>query len=215
MLQALRLALASRQSDDFLAEILADEIQAVRSDSRFYGYRIGHVLADTIDRIREGIIDDLSPRSPRRAAHLLRQLIRLDGHAFEHSDDSDDVIGEVIRQAVVDFGRAWAAVPEPDIEELATEVLTLFCNDAYGLHEGIIVAFRNALGPAGLDVLESLSRTQSTAAGSIDENRMASALQQIATARKLLSAPEAAAAASSISRGDLLSVNPGVGVKES
>ena len=115
-LQALRLARASTQSDDFLAQILVDEIQAVWSDSRFYDYRVGHVLADTIDRIREGIIDDLAPRSPRRAAQLLGQLIRLDSHAFEHSDDSDDVIGEVIRQAVVDYGQAGAVVLEPDIE---------------------------------------------------------------------------------------------------
>ncbi len=218
-LQALRLALASTQSDDFLAQILVDEIQAVRSDSRFYDYRIGHVLADSIDRIRECIIGDLSPRSPRRAAQLLGQLVRLDSHAFEQSDNSDDVIGEVIGQAVIDYGQASAAVPERDIAELALEVLTLFWNDAYGAHEEIIVAFRNALGPAGLDMLESLSRSRSMAAGRVDGNRMASTLQQITTARKLLSAsksaPDAAPDVSSICGENGPSANPGGGVEVS
>jgi len=218
MLQALRVALASTQSDDFLAQILVDEIQAARSNHRFYDDREGHTLADTIERIRESIAADLTSRSQTRAAHLLGQLIRLDGHAFEQSDDSDDVIREVIRQAVSDYGQAWAALQERNIDELSAEVLALFSNEADGVHEGIIVAFRHVLGTAGLDVLENLSRSRSAAAGTKDRDRMARALQQIATARALLaaskSAPEAIAADPGISGESPTSVNPAAGAKE-
>jgi hypothetical protein len=192
MLQALRLALASRQADDLLVQILADELEAVRSDRRFYTYREAHLLADQIDRIREGITGDLLPRSPRLAAHLLGQLIRLDFHAFEHSDESGDTIAEVIRQAVTDYGQAWAAAPERDINALAAEVLAVFSENSYGVHDDIIVAFRHALGRPGLDVVDQLTRARST----IDSrDRMAGALQQTATAREMLadseSTPEA------------------------
>jgi hypothetical protein len=145
MLQALRLALASHQTDGFLVQILADEIEAIRTDRRFHDYREAHLLATQMDRIREGITRDLLPRSPRSAACLLGQLIRLDGHAFEHSDEAGDSIAEVIKRAVTDYGRAWAAVPDRDINALAAHVLAVFSGNEYGVHDEIIVAFRHAL----------------------------------------------------------------------
>jgi hypothetical protein len=95
---------------------------------------------------------DLLPQSPRSAARLLGQLFRLDGHAFEHSDESRDAIAEVIRQAVTDYSQAWAAVSERDIDALPANVLAVYLGNAYGVHDEIIVAFGHALGRAGFDV---------------------------------------------------------------
>ena len=99
---------------------------------------------------------DLLPRSPRSAARLLRQLFRLDGHAFEHSDEFRDAIAEVMRQAVTDYSQAWAAESERDIDALPANVLAVYFGNAYGVHDEIIVAFRHALGRAGFDVWTDL-----------------------------------------------------------
>jgi hypothetical protein len=187
MLQALSVALASHQTDDFLVQILADEIEAIRTNHRFHDYREAHLLAAQMDRIREGITRDLLPRSPRSAACLLGQLIRLDGHAFEHSDEAGDSVVEVIRRAVTDYGRAWAAVPERDSDALAADVLAVFSGNAYGVHDEIIVAFRHALGRAGLDVVDQLIGVEFA---TNSRHRMADALQQSATARQMLAKSE-------------------------
>ena len=99
---------------------------------------------------------DLLPQSPRSAARLLGQLFRLDGHAFEHSDESRDAIAEVMRQAVTDYSQAWAAESERDIDALPANVLAVYFGNAYGVHDEIIVAFRHALGRAGFDVWTDL-----------------------------------------------------------
>jgi len=130
--QTVRIALAASAPDNALVKTLAAEIDAVRADRRFYGYRESSTLAHELDRIREGITRELLPFHPRAAAELLGRLIRLDANVFERSDDSDGVIGDAIAAAVSDCGRAWAAVAERDPKMLAVEVLDLFTTDEYG-----------------------------------------------------------------------------------
>ena len=134
---------------------------------------------------------DLLPRSPRSAARLLRQLFRLDGHAFEHSDESRDAIAEVMRQAVTDYSQAWAAESERDIDALPANVLAVYFGNAYGVHDEIIVAFRHALGRAGFDVWTDLLASSSA---TNSRHRMADALQQTATARQMLAKSESSTA---------------------
>jgi hypothetical protein len=160
LLQTVRMALAATHSNDELARTLAAEIDTVRSDDRFYNYRQSRTMAHKIDRIRAAITRDLVPRAPPAAAELLERLIRLDGHIFEHADDSDGVIGDTIRDTVIDFGRAWAAVPERNVHHLATLVLVLFAQDDYGTHGEVIAACKDALGPEGLIELERLIRAR-------------------------------------------------------
>jgi|SRR6516162_6557527 hypothetical protein len=106
LLQTVRIALAASVPGDALAKTLAAEIDAVRRDRRFYGYRESSTLAHELERIREGITAELLPVHPRASAELLGRLIRLDANVFERSDDSDGVIGDVVAEAVRDCGRA-------------------------------------------------------------------------------------------------------------
>jgi hypothetical protein len=183
LLQTVRIALAASASGDALVNTLAAEIDAVRVDRRFYGYRESSNLAHELDRIREGITLELLPVHPRAAAELLGRLIRLDGYVFERSDDSDGVIGDAVAAAVRDCGRAWAAVAERNPKMLAAEVLDLFTTDEYGARGEVIIAFATALGPAGLDELEHLARERFGHRPVGKLQYLASALENIADAR--------------------------------
>src|SRR5882757_7651146 len=100
--QTVRIALAASAPSDTLVKMLATEIDAVRASRHFYGYRESNVLAQELDRIRQGISEYLLPAQPRAAAELLGRLIRLDANIYERSDDSDGVIGDAIGEAVTD-----------------------------------------------------------------------------------------------------------------
>jgi hypothetical protein len=185
--QALRMALATEGSDDELIRILASEIDAMRSDRRFYDYRESRILAHEIDRIRTAIMRDLLPRAPRAAADLLKGLIQLDSHVFEHADDSDGVVGSALADAVVDFGCACAAAPGRDAGKLAAEIFVLFSSDDYGVRGDIIAACKDALGPSGLDELERLMRADlegvRAASGGDQRHILLHGLAEIADAR--------------------------------
>jgi hypothetical protein len=185
--QTVRIALATSAPSDTLVKTLATEIDAVRTSRHFYGYRESNVLAQELDRIRQGITEYLLPAQPRAAAELLGRLIRLDANVYERSDDSDGVIGDAIGEAVTDCGRAWAAAPERDRKILAAEVFDLFTSDEYGARREVITAFSEALGKSGLDELERMVRERLDRAltGKHDYRQQALtiALENIADAR--------------------------------
>jgi hypothetical protein len=184
--QTVRIALAASTPGDPLVKTLATEIDAIRTSRHFYGYRESNVLAQELDRIRQGITEYLLPAQPRAAAELLGRLIRLDANVYERADDSDGVIGDTIGEVVTDCGRAWAAVPERDPKFLAAEVFDLFTTDEYGARSEVITAFSEALGASGLDELERMvrERLEHAATGKRDYQRaLTPALENIADAR--------------------------------
>jgi hypothetical protein len=154
--QALRIALAASAPGEPLVNTLATEIDAIRAARHVYSYRKSSVLAQELDRIRHGITEHLLPAQPLAAAELLGRLIRLDSSVYERSDDSDGAIGDAIGEAVTDWGRAWAAVPERDPRILAAEVFDLFTSDEYGARREVISVSSDALCPCGLDELERM-----------------------------------------------------------
>jgi hypothetical protein len=150
----------------------------------FYGYRESNVLAQELDRIRQGIAEYLLPAQPRAAAELRGRLIRLDANVYERADG---VIGDAIGEAVTDCGRAWAADPERDPKILAAEVFDLFTTDEYGARGEVIRAFSQALGAPGLDELECMvrERLDHAPAGKHDYRQrvLTTALENIADGR--------------------------------
>ncbi len=168
--QALRMALAAGSSDDELVQVLRTEIDAVRSNCRYCDYRESKTLALELDRIRTAIVEHLLPRLPGAAADLLGRLIRLDHHVFKHADDSGGVVGSVMTEAVTDFGRALAAIPDRNTRILADEVFALFTANAYGVHSGVIGVCKDALGSRGLEELEHLFRSRLVRAPALIES---------------------------------------------
>src|SRR5260370_40689057 len=92
--QTVWIALAASAPSDKLVKTLATEIDAVRAPRHFYGYRESNVLAQELDRIRQGIAEYLLPAQPRAAAELLGRLMRLDANAYARAHNSDGVIGD-------------------------------------------------------------------------------------------------------------------------
>src|SRR5919107_938149 len=142
----LKLALAAGAGKDSLVKALAQRIKELRRDDRFIKWNEVSSFAHEIDQIRAAISDDLVLRAPRAGADLLADLVHTSDEVFERSDDSDGAIGDVYREAIEDWGRAWCRIPGRRPEALAATVLQEFKDDDYGVKGGIIAAFADALG---------------------------------------------------------------------
>ncbi|HYG91309.1 MAG TPA: hypothetical protein VD978_34205 [Azospirillum sp.] len=183
----LRMALLAICPADQVAGVLADAIRAVEFDRRYHDYTKSGRLAATLDRLRASIVADLLPRAPQPGAELLGRFLRLDRGVFERCDDSDGMIADVFRHALADYGRAWLSLPERDPRQLAELVFDLFAENDYGVRDDVVPAFKDALGPIGLDALEELIRTRlgalSDDPGSWREAELIRTLTEIADAR--------------------------------
>src|SRR5260370_40454333 len=78
--QTVRIALAASAPSDKLVKTLVTELDAVRASRHVYGYRESNVLAQQLERIRQGSSEYLVPPQPRAAAESLGLLIRLDAY---------------------------------------------------------------------------------------------------------------------------------------
>ncbi|SMH35970.1 DUF6880 family protein [Azospirillum agricola] len=156
--EELRLALLAAEPADRLAGELAEAIEAIDADPRDCDGMESGGLAATLDRLRASITADLLPRDPKAAADLLGRLLRLETGVLERCDDSDGLIADVFSSALADCGRAWLAVPGQPPQALAELVFGLFAESDYSVRGDIVPAFKDALGPVGLDALEGLIR---------------------------------------------------------
>ncbi len=187
----LKLALAASQGSDMLMSALAKRIQGVRQGTKFIEWNEAAAFADELDQIRTSIIEDLAPEAPRSAADLLADFVHASDRVYGRADDSSGRIGDVFHLAVQDWGRVWSGVRDRRPEVLAGVVLHEFEHDNYGLKDGIIPAFADALGPEGLDALTQLIRGKLSSAtrGSTtdridhDRTRLICGLTQVADAK--------------------------------
>ncbi|MGQ9368219.1 DUF6880 family protein [Azospirillum sp. ST 5-10] len=178
---------AALASHDIAARRLDDALAAVAADHRRHDGPDAAGLARALDRLRRAILGDLMPQAPRLAAERLDRLLRLDRAVFARCDDTDGLVADVFRQALADCGRTWLAVPGCHPHRLAERVFDLFAENDHGVRDDLVPAFRDALGPAGLDALEGLIRHRLGAvpgdpAGAC-EAELVRALTEIADAR--------------------------------
>ena len=152
----LQLALAAGAGEDSLVKALTQRIRELGRDGRFIDWNEAPSFAREIDQIRATIVDDLASRAPRMGADLLADLVHTSGEVFERADDSGGAIGDVYREAIEDWGRVWCRIPGRRPEALAATVLREFRDDDYGVKDGIIAAFADALGESGLEALRRL-----------------------------------------------------------
>ena len=185
--QTLCLVVAKEGGEALLVRALSVEIDRIIQDDQFIGYREGGAYAADLDRVRTSIVEDLLPDDPWGAAELLGRFIRLDRRLMERADDSDGAIGDVLKQAVRDYGQAWASAPDRDRAGLAAEVFAILTKNDYGVHGDIVVAFSAALEAEGLGELERLIRCELDRRRAKDENaqewELARGLKDIADAR--------------------------------
>ncbi len=142
------------------AAALRARVRAIRRATRFVWRSDSSELAQDIDEVRSAIVANVVPDSPRVGADLLRDLVCADDRVFERVDDSDGLVADVFREAVLDWGRAWCAISERQPAELAALVFAEHENNDYGIKDGVVSAFADALGKDGLAELQRLFRAK-------------------------------------------------------
>ena len=154
----LRRELAARGPDDGLAALIRSQLhELARHD--FVSWREASQLAGEIDALRQSIVENVLPSSPRLAADLLGEIASEEGAILEGVDDSGGDVGGALERIVGDWGAAWAAVDDRDPDAIANIVLEALEASDYGTRDGIVTAFGNALGGDGLQRIEDLTRS--------------------------------------------------------
>ena len=154
----LRRELAARGPDDGLAALIRSQLhELARHD--FVSWREASQLAGEIDALRQSIVENVLPSSPRLAADLLGEIASEEGAILEGVDDSGGDVGGALERIVGDWGAAWAAVDDRDPDAIANLVLEALEASDYGTRDGIVTAFGNALGGDGLQRIEDLTRS--------------------------------------------------------
>ena len=170
----LRAVSASVSGEVPLARRIRKDLQELLAVGRIRG-RGAPDHVHILEGLRRSIAEDIQPRNARLAADLLGELVRSDAVIFEQVDDSDGEVGDVLREAVRDWGRAWAQVSDRDPRAVAKLVWDAYRHNDYGARDYIIESFAEALGAVGLSFIEEPLEPGWTSWGLLDLGRAASA----------------------------------------
>jgi tetratricopeptide (TPR) repeat protein len=90
------------------------------------------------------------------AEKVLGRLVSASGTFFEHIDDSSGYLGSVCREAVALWGRAWVRITPRNPHRVAKLVYDGLISNDYGIQDGMIGDFSEAMGPEGLSALKEM-----------------------------------------------------------
>jgi len=158
--RSLRLALAETGGAGHLAAEVEKRLRTIRRSKGFVEWDKVRPLARELDALRETIGGPLAAASPSDAVTQMRLFLGLAAGVFERSDDGSGALGSVFRDAGADLGRLWTALPDPDPQALAREVLALWDADEYGVTDGLLEAASPALGDEGRAELRRLMQVR-------------------------------------------------------
>ena len=130
---------------------LHKRILSLKRSRRFIDWRERAQFAGSIDQIRESACRLPAQQRP----DLLQALVRTAGAVFARADDSSGLIGDVYRETIRDWGKAWAALESPDQDRLVALVLEESLVEDFGIKWHLIEAFTTALGDGGLRALRT------------------------------------------------------------
>ncbi|OGW49648.1 MAG: hypothetical protein A2Z50_04305 [Nitrospirae bacterium RBG_19FT_COMBO_42_15] len=131
------------------------------TNSRLAGaWKKSFPLSRELVDIRKAIVETILPKSPKAVCELLERMVKLHVAVLGNVDDSYGVLGDVFRQAVSDWGAAYARIPDRDAKVLAMMVFQKIMSNDYGMYDSIVPAFGEALGETGLAELENLTRKE-------------------------------------------------------
>ncbi len=114
--------------------------------------------ANDIESLVQDIIRTVIPADPRIAASQLKSIVDQTEDLINAVDDSNGEMGSALMGTVQAWGRAWARVDDRDPGEIAELVHDCVTSNDYGVLDEVIPDFADALGPAGLAVLEGRLR---------------------------------------------------------
>jgi len=182
-----RLQLADRP--DKLAAGFKKTLSAWRRSTKFHGYRESREYGLMLEGWLGQVAHELAPKDPPAAVALFESFIESDRTWFEHADDSDGAIGDVVRAAC----RCWlqaAALCESPVDAWPDRLMTLFLADEYGAREELLRRADLLLDEPALRTLVAQfeSRMDTALGGTTKEKGRSHDVYKISAALSLLSA---------------------------
>jgi hypothetical protein len=130
-----RLLLADQP--DKLAADFKKTLSGWRRSTRFYGYREAREFGRRLDGWLDQVAHELLPKDPAAALSLFEAFIASDAAWFGRVDDSDGVIGDVVRAACRHWLQAAARCKTPS-EVWPERLLKLYQADQYGARDELL-----------------------------------------------------------------------------
>ena len=153
----LRLELAAGQGSDEVARAVRRRLgQVARARGYVDWYRRRPVIED-LDAHRRAIVEGVAPGDPTEALDLMWRFLALAGPVHERCDDSDGLVGDLFRDALMDLGEI-ATAARPDPEGLTDHAFGALQDNGYAQYDGLVAALAPALGGPGLTHLEDRLR---------------------------------------------------------
>lgn len=140
-----------------LLSIINRELNTLKKAKGMIFYDGVKVFAERLDQLRVSIAKELASKSAQTAAQAMGAFLDLSKHTLERADDSYGYAGDVFSNAAKDWGHLYAQT-NPITEVCVDDVFDRFVNDDYGLFSHIIFDFKEALGEAGLVLLQQKLR---------------------------------------------------------
>jgi len=130
-----RMQLADRP--DKLAAAFRKQLTAWRRSTKYRSYRETREYARALDGWLDQVTRELLPRDLQRALELFETFIESDARWFESADDSDGLIGDVVRKACWHWLEAGAR-GDPSRDVRLERLLRLLQHDDYGAREELL-----------------------------------------------------------------------------
>ena len=150
----IRLAVANATSPQDAAAQVRQRLATIARSRSFLEREQRRAVLKELTLQLEAITGPIAQAEPRAARELLWQFLELGNNVLGRCDDSSGLLGDVFRQAMGQLGRLTEAAP-PDPAPLAEQVFEAFCDNGYGVFDGVIGQLKQALGPEGLALLKS------------------------------------------------------------
>lgn len=136
-----------------LVSMIKKEITSLKKSTRLVDYYEADDLADRLNQLRLRIVTDLKQKSIEQAIICLQDFLALHEQTFNRVDDSNGSVGDVFRESCENLGLLYTESPNKKNEVVDT-VFHYHMNNDYGVYDGIIQHFKEALGDQGLKDLK-------------------------------------------------------------
>lgn len=150
----IRLAVANATSPEDAAAQVRQRLATIARSRSFLEREQRRAVLKELTLQLEVITGPIAQAEPATARELLWQFLELGNNVLGRCDDSSGLFGDLFRQAMGQLGRLTEAAP-PDPATLAEKVFEAFCDNGYGVFDGVIGQLNQALGPEGLALLKS------------------------------------------------------------
>ncbi|MFZ9754234.1 MAG: DUF6880 family protein [Cyanobium sp.] len=149
----IRLAVAQATSPQEAAAQVRQRLATIARSQGFLEREKRRGVLQELGLQLEAITGPIAQAEPLAARELLWQFLELGNNVLGRCDDSSGLMGDLFRQAMGELGRITEAA-QPNPPTLAEEVFEAFCDNGYGVFDGVIQQVRQALGPEGLQLLK-------------------------------------------------------------